>query len=361
MAHRRRPDHRSARRLRRGRPARADGAGAVVRTPHRYRPARTLARGRRPVHGLPRARAHRPDHLGLRARGARRRRRRDRHAADVLPGRADGDGRSRSARRWSVSSPRGRRGGDSPTRPGTSCTSTPTWPSRWRSPTSSRPGPTSPTGGCACCGRRCYVVVAGLLLWYRVCVPLRAAFRHRLRVTRVVRENRDVVSIYLTGRPPRRTRRGRRAVLPLALPHPRPVVGGQPVLAVGRAGARPTADHREDHRAAQRGAAAAQDPEPGCSPKGRTARSPPRVAGDGASCSSAPASASPRCARLFESLPGDPGELTLVYRASSADDLVLRHEIDTIAAARGANVHYVVGRRHRNRIDPLSAGGLGRS
>ena len=39
-----------------------------------------------------------------------------------------------------------------------------------------------------------YIAVAALLLWYRVCVPLRAAFRHRLRVARVVRENRRTSS-----------------------------------------------------------------------------------------------------------------------------------------------------------------------
>jgi ferredoxin-NADP reductase len=63
---------------------------------------------------------------------------------------------------------------------------------------------------------------------------------------------------------------------------------------------------------------------------------------------------------LFEALPGNPGDLTLVYRESRADDLVLRHEIDAIAAARGARVHYLVGRRHRGHIDPLSAHNLSR-
>lgn len=46
---------------------------------------------------------------------------------------------------------------------------------------------------------------------------------------------------------------------------------------------------------------------------------------------------------LLEDLPAEPGELTVVYRALRAGDLVLRSEIDAIARARGAEVHYVVG------------------
>ncbi|RSS26471.1 hypothetical protein EF902_49615, partial [Streptomyces sp. WAC05858] len=42
---------------------------------------------------------------------------------------------------------------------------------------------------------------------------------------------------------------------------------------------------------------------------------------------------------LFETLPG---EVTLVYRARRPEDLALRGELDAVAAARGAAVHYVV-------------------
>jgi predicted ferric reductase len=48
---------------------------------------------------------------------------------------------------------------------------------------------------------------------------------------------------------------------------------------------------------------------------------------------------------LFETLPAYPGDLTLVYRASRAEDLVFRAELDAIAARRRAKVHYCVGRR----------------
>jgi ferredoxin-NADP reductase len=49
------------------------------------------------------------------------------------------------------------------------------------------------------------------------------------------------------------------------------------------------------------------------------------------------------------------GEVTLIYRASSPDDIVFGREIDTIARERGATVHYMVGSREWLGWDPLSA------
>ena len=48
---------------------------------------------------------------------------------------------------------------------------------------------------------------------------------------------------------------------------------------------------------------------------------------------------------MMEQLRHRPGELTLIFRASTQDDLLLRGEIDELAAATGARVFYVVGRR----------------
>ena len=59
---------------------------------------------------------------------------------------------------------------------------------------------------------------------------------------------------------------------------------------------------------------------------------------------------------LLESLAGNPGDLTLLYRAASARDLVFRDELDRLAAYRGATVHYLVGRRGVDLpADPLNA------
>ncbi|MEI7742728.1 MAG: ferric reductase-like transmembrane domain-containing protein [Chloroflexota bacterium] len=59
---------------------------------------------------------------------------------------------------------------------------------------------------------------------------------------------------------------------------------------------------------------------------------------------------------LLESLAGRPGELTLLYRASTPADLVFRGELDLLAAHRGATIHYLVGRRGIDvPPDPFSA------
>ncbi len=63
---------------------------------------------------------------------------------------------------------------------------------------------------------------------------------------------------------------------------------------------------------------------------------------------------------LLEEFEAAPGELTLIYRASSSQDLVLAHEIDDLAAAKGARVYYVLGPRvqHRQSWLPTSAAHL---
>jgi len=57
---------------------------------------------------------------------------------------------------------------------------------------------------------------------------------------------------------------------------------------------------------------------------------------------------------LFSALDARPGELTLLYRASRVDDLVLRSELEELGRRRGAQVHYLIGPRTQ-RPDPLGA------
>ena len=52
------------------------------------------------------------------------------------------------------------------------------------------------------------------------------------------------------------------------------------------------------------------------------------------------------------------GSVTLVYRASSWQDVALRAELDTLAAERGGQVHYVIGTRSELGGDPLTADAL---
>jgi predicted ferric reductase len=65
---------------------------------------------------------------------------------------------------------------------------------------------------------------------------------------------------------------------------------------------------------------------------------------------------------LLEELPAARGNLTLVYRASGAEDVVFKREIDELASLRGATVHYLVGRRGTPEMpaDPLDPKSLRR-
>ena len=60
---------------------------------------------------------------------------------------------------------------------------------------------------------------------------------------------------------------------------------------------------------------------------------------------------------LFESMPAGPGELTLIYRCRTEDELIFRSELDAVAQRRGAAVVYLVG-RSRDLADPLGAASL---
>ena len=63
---------------------------------------------------------------------------------------------------------------------------------------------------------------------------------------------------------------------------------------------------------------------------------------------------------LLEALPAKPGDMTLIYRARTPADIIFRDELDTLARARGAQVHYVIGRRRFDARDPLDAESLER-
>ena len=55
---------------------------------------------------------------------------------------------------------------------------------------------------------------------------------------------------------------------------------------------------------------------------------------------------------LLEDMPGEPGDIAVVYRALTPEDVILRDELDLIARRRGAELHYVFG-DHRE-VDSLS-------
>ncbi|WP_205625552.1 ferric reductase-like transmembrane domain-containing protein [Actinomadura atramentaria] len=195
--------------------------------------------------------------------------------------------------------------------------------------------------------------VAVVVLWYRVAVPLRQGFRHGLRVVRVRREAPDVVSVVMAGRDlhllraePGQYLRWRfldRGLWWSALPFSLSAPPGDGTLRVtvrivGERTAR-VARLRPGTRVQASGPFGAM------TARRRTRRRVLLIAGG---TGIAPLRA------LFETLPGGPGDVTLLYRASDASGLLLRGELERIATRRRARLHYLLDPPDRAPGDPLS-------
>jgi len=198
-----------------------------------------------------------------------------------------------------------------------------------------------------------YISVAALLFWYRFVTPVRAAFRHRLRVVEVRQESADVVSVIIGGQhldelgtEPGQFFRWRfltRELWWAANPYslsaaPRP---DRLRITVKIAGA-----HSSALLALNPGTRVLAEGPYGSFTAGRRRRHKVLLLAGGVGITPLRA--------LFETLPGRPGDVTLIYRASTVDDLVLRHEIDWIARNRAADVHYLLGPPERGSRDHLS-------
>ncbi|MFB7051894.1 ferric reductase-like transmembrane domain-containing protein [Streptomyces vinaceus] len=197
-----------------------------------------------------------------------------------------------------------------------------------------------------------HTVVGVLLAWYRGIVPARQALRHGLRVATVEREGPGVVSVTLQGGRLRELRaepgqffrwrfltRGLwHTSLPFSLSAPaRDDRLRITVKALGR--------HSRRVRGLRPGTRVlATGPFGALTGRRRTRPKVLLIAGG--------IGITPMRA-LFESLPAGPGDLTLLYRAGDAGQLVLRDELEAIAAERQAALHYLVGRSDAA-YDPLA-------
>jgi predicted ferric reductase len=199
-----------------------------------------------------------------------------------------------------------------------------------------------------------YISVAALLFWYRFLTPIRATVRHRLRVVEVHRENVDVVSVVIRGQHLEElgteagqffrwrflTRDLWWAANPYSLSAaPRPNLLRITVKVAGA--------HSAALLALRPGTRVFAEGPYGSFTAGRRRQRKVLLLAGGVGITPLRA--------LFETLPGRPGDVTLIYRANTVDDLVLRHEIDWIARDRGAQVHYLLGPPKRGNRDHLSA------
>ena len=200
-----------------------------------------------------------------------------------------------------------------------------------------------------------YLGVAALVLWFRVLAPVRLNLRHRLRVESVHQEARGVWSVVVAGRELDRlgARSGQffrwRFLAPglqwtstpysLSAP-PRPDRMRITVKALG--------DHSTAVALLRPGTRVwAEGPYGSLTGDRRTSTRSLLIAGG--------VGITPLRA-LFETLPG---EVTLLYRARSVEDLALGGELEALARWRGARVHYLLngpdGQRPRVTAELLRA------
>jgi ferredoxin-NADP reductase/DMSO/TMAO reductase YedYZ heme-binding membrane subunit len=201
-----------------------------------------------------------------------------------------------------------------------------------------------------------YAVVGAAVLWYRVVVPVRDYARHDFRVAGVREEGPRIVSIYVRGRRLReleaepgqffRWRFLARGLWWQSHPYSLSAAPSDDLLRI-------TLRDEEGKFAAltpgTRLIAAGPFGSFFPASTGTSARSGRPVLLLAGGVGVAPLRA------MFSTLPGP---VTLVYRASSDDDIVFRPEFDAIAAAKGGQVHYIIGPRADFPVDPLSAPAL---
>src|ERR1700761_9015279 len=195
-----------------------------------------------------------------------------------------------------------------------------------------------------------YLIVAALVVWYRLITPLRTAVRHQFRVVGVRRESADVVSIYIGGRyldelqaEPGQFFRWRflsRNLWWSSHPYSLSALPRPDVMRI-------TVKDHGDHSGAL-----------GDLPIGT------RVVAEGPYGTFIPEQTGRRVLLLaggvgitplramFAMLPAP---VTLIYRASRREDVVFADELNAIARDRGATVHYLIGSRDQLGVDPLSA------
>jgi predicted ferric reductase len=202
-----------------------------------------------------------------------------------------------------------------------------------------------------------YAAVAAAILWYRFITPVRQVFRHRLRVASVHREGPDVVSVVIAGRHLDeleaeagqffRWRFLTRRMWWVSSPYSLSAAPGRDRM---RVTVKALGDHSRLVPLLLPGTRVmAEGPYGALTAARRTRRKVLLIAGG--------VGVTP-LRSLLQTLPGGPGDLTLVYRTGRDTDVVFRDELASIADRRGARVHILSGHRADLGHDPLSATAL---
>ncbi|MFF9563868.1 ferric reductase-like transmembrane domain-containing protein [Leifsonia sp. NPDC014704] len=195
-----------------------------------------------------------------------------------------------------------------------------------------------------------YTASFALLLRYRVLHPVLHAWRHRLRVDAVIPEGPGVTSIVIRGRHLHdleaesgqffRWRFLTRSTWGAANPFSLSAPPSQNYLRLTVKAVGSTTAAIQSLRPGTR--VLAEGPYGAMTERRRSGRGVLLVAGG--------VGITPMRS-LFETLRPDAGGLTLLYRASTADEILFRAELETLAAQRGAQLVYVIGKSS----DPATA------
>jgi ferredoxin-NADP reductase len=200
-----------------------------------------------------------------------------------------------------------------------------------------------------------YIVTAALIVWYRLIVPARDFGRHRFVVAGLRHEANRTVSVYIKGRhlgelgaEPGQFFRWRflsRGLWWQSHPYSLSALPSDTLL---RITVRDVGDPSNMLRALRPGTRVLAEGPFGAFFPAHPDRASLLVAGG--------VGITPLRAMMTALT----GPVILVYRATSWQDVALRAELDTIAADRGAVVHYVIGSRAELGGDPLAADALRR-
>ncbi|MHB8466670.1 MAG: ferredoxin reductase family protein [Acidimicrobiales bacterium] len=204
-----------------------------------------------------------------------------------------------------------------------------------------------------------YTATFAVLIVFRFVVPLRDFLRYRLRVASVVAESGGAVSVYVTGRGLDRMHAQSGQFFRWRFlsrdrwwqAHPFSL-SAAPRSDVLRITVKGVGDHTRAFGCLRPGTLVmAEGPYGNFTARRRTRPKVLLIAGG--------VGITPLRA-LLEDLPAVARDVTLVYRASRESDLLLRSELEALCIQHGSAVHYILGRREKNRraISPARLRGL---
>lgn len=186
-----------------------------------------------------------------------------------------------------------------------------------------------------------YILAGAVPLWYRVIMPIKLNLTHQFRIAGVAWESPNVLSIMISGRDLARLN-----AQPGQFFRWRFLVGGMwwsanpyslsaaPRDNLLRITVRTVGDHSTGLGRLRKGDRVLAEGPYGALTVHRRRRRKVLLLAGGVGITPLRA--------LFESLPGGPGDLSLIYRAHNREDLTLWGELKDIATHRQANIWYIV-------------------